>query len=99
MQQLVVDWWFWLVVWIMGSHYERDGYFGIPLESQTTGPQTTNLPSVEYSPQSLTIRIESSKEKDKTRTLKPTSFGGRTAKLQGVYPTKLNAATPKIAKI
>ena len=28
----------------MGSPYERDGYFGIPLESQTTGPQTTNLP-------------------------------------------------------
>ena len=39
--QLTVNWWF----GFLGSPSERDWYPGVPrFESQTTGPQTTNLP-------------------------------------------------------
>ena len=31
----------------LGSLDERDWYLGLPLETQTTGPQTTNLPLVD----------------------------------------------------
>ena len=38
------------VVWIPGiPANERDCYLRVPLESQTTGPQTTHLPLVELS--------------------------------------------------
>ena len=38
-----------LVVWNYGiPENERDCYFGVPLESQTTGPRTTNLPLVDH---------------------------------------------------
>ena len=42
-------WWFGLVVWIPGiPENETDCYLGVPrFESQTTGPQTTNLSLVE----------------------------------------------------
>ena len=36
-----LGWWFGL----LGSL--KDCYLGLPLETQTTGPQTTNLPSAE----------------------------------------------------
>ena len=47
--QLVENWWFGLVVWIPGiPENETDCYLGVPRsESETTGPQTTNLPLVE----------------------------------------------------
>ena len=47
---LMVNWWFGeLVVWIpIGSPYERDCYLGVPLESQTTGPQTINLTIISW---------------------------------------------------
>ena len=43
--QLMINWWF----GFLGSAYERDYYFGVPLECQTTNPttQTTSLPLVE----------------------------------------------------
>ena len=46
----MVNWWFGeLVVWIpIGSPYERDCYLGVPLESQTTGPQTINLTIISW---------------------------------------------------
>ena len=46
----MVNWWFGeLVVWIpIGSPYERDCCLGVPLESQTTGPQTMNLPIISW---------------------------------------------------
>ena len=41
--QLMVNCWFGLGVWNpIGSPYDRDCYFGVPSESQTTGPQTDN---------------------------------------------------------
>ena len=46
--QLMVDCWFgarWFG--FLGSPYERDSYSGVSIESQTTGPQTNNLPLVE----------------------------------------------------
>ena len=46
--QLMVDCWFgarWFG--FLGSPYERDSYLGVSIESQTTGPQTNNLPLVE----------------------------------------------------
>ncbi len=46
--QLMVNWWFgarWFGY--LGSPYERDCYLGAPFESQTTGPQTTNLQLVD----------------------------------------------------
>ena len=37
--QLMVNWWFGLVVWICGiPENERDSYLVVPLESQTTNP-------------------------------------------------------------
>ena len=37
--QLMVNWWFGLVVWICGIHEnERDSYLVVPLESQITNP-------------------------------------------------------------
>ena len=95
-----------LVVWVggldYGIPYERDGYFGIPLESQTTNPNHQLTISWIQPPKFSTSppekESESSKEKDKTRTVNPTSFGGRTANFRGCTPTKFNADTPKIAK-
>ena len=37
---VMVNSWFALVVWIPA--FERDCYLGVSLQSQTTGPQTTN---------------------------------------------------------
>ena len=42
----MINWWF----WVGDLDYERDCYLRVPLESQTTGPQTTILPSVEEIP-------------------------------------------------
>ena len=44
----MVNWWFGLVVWLFGIPLWRDCYLGTPwFESQTTRPQTTNLPLVD----------------------------------------------------
>ena len=60
---LMVNW----VVWAPGaldcereSPYERDCYLvGAGFESQTTGPQTTNLPLVECNEMSCFISVSS----------------------------------------
>ena len=33
---------------LLGSPDDRDCYLGVPVESETTGPQTTNLPLVDH---------------------------------------------------
>ena len=47
-----LGWWF----GFLGSPHERDCYFGVALESQTTGHQTTHLPLVDFGRSYVSVR-------------------------------------------